>query len=308
MERGKGGGGDNEFLALVFLFRKVREGGGLAAEAGNESSIVRDFAEESADIPQSLRLGPFFDDLGVAVGDGDASGRDVVSQVLDPVLEELTFLWLKSQTGTAMGQENSSEPLDVGGHVHAVNAGVIQVGDGDGQRNSSEDFLDQAAVGGGGIAEAEGHLLELKEAPWGRERSFLSILATNGHDVVGASAVDAREDLAVGEPGEVVLDVGQGEGILQSDLVEATVVDAVPPRSVLLRDDHQRETPGRGGGLDDVLVEPMVQLLPEPGLQRRVQWAVSTLDGRNVLGMDGVLHLVGLAVLVVVAEEVVEFL
>ena len=52
----------------------------------------------------------------------------------------------------------------------------------------------------------------------------------------------------------------------------------------------------------------MIELLLQAAFQGRVDWPVAALDGGNVLRVDGVFYLIGLAVLVVVTEEVIEFL
>ena len=63
------------------------------------------------------------------------------------------------------------------------------------------------------IAQPERHLLELKKTPGGGKSRLFSVLWSDGHHVVGARAVQAGEHLAAGHPGEVVVDVGEGESI-----------------------------------------------------------------------------------------------
>ena len=48
---------------------------------------------------------------------------------------------------------------------------------------------------------------------------FGSIFLSNGYYMEGTCPVDSREDLAIGEPGQVVFNVGEREGVLDGDFI-----------------------------------------------------------------------------------------
>ena len=75
--------------------------------------------------------------------------------------------------------------------------------------------------------------------------------------------------------------------------------------SILLLDWDQPEAPGRGALLDDSLLEPQVELLPEILFFHWVDRHSFQAYGWHVLGMYGVLDPVGLSILVIVAEDVI---
>ena len=182
-------------------------------EVLHELSVVRNLTQKGAHCLEVGRERPLVHDLGVLLGHGDAGGGHVVAQVLHVVLEQLALVGLKCQTCLFVSLKNPSETIQMLCEVRSMNAGVVQVGDGDRRGDALQHLLHQAAVRGGGIAQPERHLLELKKTPGGGKSRLFSVLWSDGHHVVGARAVQAGEHLAAGHPGEVVVDVGEGESI-----------------------------------------------------------------------------------------------
>ena len=113
-----------------------------------------------------------------------------------------------------------------------------------------------------------------------------------------ACSVNSGEDLAVRKPRQVILDVGKSEGVLDGDFIQLPIVNYPSGFSVFLRDSYQRETPGRRGGLDHVLLQPQIKLFLEFSFHDGVNGPSLGLDGRDVLGADLVFHKGGSAVLI----------
>ena len=115
---------------------------------------------------------------------------------------------------------------------------VVQVGQGHVIGNSRQHHLYQACVGGGGVAEAKGHLGELKGPPRGSKRRLVSVLLGDWNHVISAGPVDAAEYRGAAEPRQVILDVPDWMGVFDCDVVEGTIIDAPPDPPILLRGGH----------------------------------------------------------------------
>ena len=134
-----------------------------------------------------------------------------MAQVLYLLLEELAFLRLQHQSSLAVGGKNPSQTLDVMLERRTVDARVIQVGQGHLRRNSIKNFLNQPTVGCRRVAKSERHLFKLVKTPGGRESGLRAVGLFDGDDVVSPGAVDAAEDFAFGQAGEICLDVWKRE-------------------------------------------------------------------------------------------------
>ena len=186
--------------------------------------------------------------------------------------------------------QDFSQVLKVLLRVVRAHQNIIHVRHCTSQGYSFQHLRNQAAVGGGSIAQAEGHPFELVRSQGAHERRLVTMIPPHRDTVEGPAAVQAAEDLCPGQPGQVVGHQGQLDRVEVGAGVQGPVVDAPPDFSRGLLDRYQGRGPGRVAGFYDVLLEPVVQLLLQALLQLGVERPDPGPHGRAVGRVDLVSH------------------
>ena len=112
--------------------------------------------------------------------------------------------------------------------------------------------------------------------------------------------VHAGVDGAASQPVDGVHGGGHGVAVLLGDLVEATPVDTPPDLAILLLDCDQVGGPRAVGLLDDVVAQPLIDLLAQVVEEGWTNGPVAAFDGDHIVGDDAVGDEVGEAVRTVV--------
>ena len=76
---------------MLVLFSVLDQQGRQGGVVGNETTVILTLAQEGSQGLQGVWGGPIFDDGGILGRDADALSNDLVSEVLDVVLEKLSL-------------------------------------------------------------------------------------------------------------------------------------------------------------------------------------------------------------------------
>lgn len=135
-----------------------------------------------------------------------------------------------------------------------------------------ESILDPSSEGGWGVGQSERQPLELVCPQRTGEGGFLLVFFSHGDDVKSAGTVQSSEHSTLSEAGKMVLKVLYQVGILDGHEVEAAIIHGPPDAASLFGGIKMGEGPRGIGWLNDVVGQPLVdlllQLLFEMGVQR----------------------------------------
>src|SRR3954468_2502477 len=136
---------------------------------------------------------------------------------------------------------------------------VIDVHDDRLVKEGAEDVLDQGLERGGGVGETEWHHLVLVVAIAGAEGGLLDIILVDSDLVVTPTQVDLGEHLGTKEPVSEVVDEGDGEAVLDGDVVQGMVVDAHSEGAIFFFYKYDRGAEGGRAGFDGAILAEVVQ-------------------------------------------------
>ena len=111
---------------------------------------------------------------------------------------------------------------------------VVEIREADAGDEASKDDRHQTLIGGRRITEAEGHFDHLEESDVRDEGGLLDVGRRDRHLVVSHREVERREHGGAGEGVECLIESRQRKTVELRRLVNAAVVDAHPPGTVLL--------------------------------------------------------------------------
>jgi len=128
----------------------------------------------------------------------------------------------------------------------AVNQNVVKKYQHKAAEEGSQDVVYQGLERRRSVAQTERHDQELVEAVMSAERRLVDVSRAHADLVVPRTEVELGEEARPVELVQQLVDHGDGEDVLDRERVECPVVDAEPPRAVLLLDEEHR---GRKGGV-----------------------------------------------------------
>ena len=148
-----------------------------------------------------------------------------------------------------------------------------------------KDAVHEAVEGGGGIREAEGHLEELKAPKWGGGGGRLNGFLGQRHLGIAGGEGEGRDEAALCQIKEEVLDAWVRESIFLGLLIEPSIVDAQPELTSVewggLIGDYDN---GEGVGALDGRITPGIRT---PSISVLNQSIAFKGMGRNLILMGG---------------------
>jgi hypothetical protein len=114
-----------------------------------------------------------------------------------------------------------------------------------------------------GIGEAEGHHQELEQALVRAEHGLLHVVQMHQHLVVARAHVELREETRAPQLVEELLHHWNWELVLDSGVVESSVIDTETPCVVVLADEECRRGESRGARLANAQAQHVVALTLE---------------------------------------------
>ena len=166
---------------------------------------------------------------------------------------------------------------------------MIQVHQTLGPGDSSEYLFHQSLECSGSVHQPKGHHPEFIEPSLRNEGSFLPVCGAHLYLPVSASQVEATEKPCAAEGVEAVLNVTERVGVYLRDLIESSVLDTKPRRSILLLHQDGRTAPRTVALLDDPDGQHVFNELPLPLPARRRVASNSLFNrGYNIASGDPV--------------------
>src|SRR4051812_31360204 len=167
-----------------------------------------------------------------------------MAEVGDGGFEELALGDLAVELVLSQEGEDLSDVFIVFGVGLAEYENVINVHNDRLIEEGAEDVLDQGLECGGSIGETERHHLVLVVAVARAEGGLLDVLFVDSDLVVAPMQVDLGEYFGTEEAVGEVVDEGNGEAVLDGDVVQGTVVDAHLEGTIFLLDKDDRGAKG----------------------------------------------------------------
>ena len=147
--------------------------------------------------------------------------------------------------------------------ILAVDEDVINVDNDKLVKVGSEDILHKSLEGSWGIGETKRHDSELIMTIVGPEGSFLHIIWMNADLIISPMKINLREYLGMVESVQEVINQGNGELILDGDLVQCLIVNAYVQASILFLHEDDRGTKGGDTRFDGSILEESVKFFLE---------------------------------------------
>ena len=124
---------------MLVLPGVLNQRGGEGGVVRNEPAVIPTLPKERSQGLDSAGDRPVLNDGGVFRRNADTLSADLMSQVLDMILEQLGFLWGDLKSSRIEGCQYLPEDPQMAPRIRGVNGGVIQV---------AEDFRQRGGDGG----------------------------------------------------------------------------------------------------------------------------------------------------------------
>jgi len=212
----------------------------------DEAAIEVGESKEDLNILDRGGRGPFEDSGDLVLVHSNSISTDDVTEEVDLLLVELTLLRFDPELCFLKSLEDDGDVLSVFGEGVGVDEDVVEVNDAEDVEVLAKGVVHKVLEGGGSVGEAEGHDGVFEVAVTTAEGSFPLVSRSDPNEVVCSTKIKFGEEFCLGESIEGFGDEGEGVAILEGDLVESSVVDAKAERSVLLFDEKDGSSSGRG--------------------------------------------------------------
>lgn len=153
--------------------------------------------------------------------------------------------------------------LGVGGTVVGVDEDVVEVNDAEDVEVLAKGVVHEVLEGCWSVGETEGHDGVLEVAVAAAKGGFPFVSGSDSNEVVRAAQIELGKESSFGKSVEGFGDEREWVTVLESELVEAPIVDAETKGSVLLLD----EKDGSSSGRRRVSNESLVEILLDENLQ-----------------------------------------
>jgi hypothetical protein len=260
--------------------------GGDAGVVGNETTVVIANAKEGLQFFQCLGDGPGLDGLDLLGVGGDALVRDDVAEIGHGGFEKLAFGDLAVEFVLPQEGEDLSDVFAVFLVILAKNEDVVNVHDDRLVEEGAENILNQGLKGGRGIRETKGHHLVLVVPVSRAESGLVDVIFVDANLVVSPPEVDLSEHFRTKESVGEVINEGDGESVLDGDVVESAVVDAHTQCAVFLLDEDHGGTEGGHAGFDRSVLKESVEFFPH-GIQFQRRETIDGTPRGGVAGFEG---------------------
>ena len=166
-----------------------------------------------------------------------------MAQIKDLVAKELTFRRFEFEADGEDTSEHGAEIVEGLSKTTREHYHVVEICEADSGDESSQHDRHEALIGRWGVTKPEWHFNHFVEADVSYESSSFDIGWRDWHLVVGHRQVERREDCGASEGVKCLIEPRQCKTIELRRSVDATIVEAHAPGSVLLLDHHNRQRP-----------------------------------------------------------------
>ena len=146
---------------MLVLLSILDQGGREGSVICDESPIIPTLSQKCPEGLDVMRDGPILYDRSVFQGNADPLSADLVSQVFDVILEQLSLFGGDLQPGSSECGQHFAEDPEMASGIGGMYGRIIQVAENFGRGKVAKGLGDQAGVGGRRVGQPEGHLDKL---------------------------------------------------------------------------------------------------------------------------------------------------